>query len=307
MSAALPAGFQRALERMRACGTPLPLAEVARRLLASAAPIAPDVARRIVATALGHDAPGSLPELLDANQLRPAAELRVADVALARADFAVVDLETTGFSSDRDAIIEIGAVRVAGLAVADSFQTLVRPPGPGPLSDAIVALTGIDEALLRDAPTAERALPRFRRWLAAAPRATFVAHNASFDARFTWRAMDVQGLPPLDVPVLCTCRLARRVLPRLARYDLDHLCAHFGIANRARHRALGDAEATARALIELLREVLERQPAATLGDLLDLQRRTTGRRRKRRRSTRSARGDATPESASDKLARGERD
>jgi DNA polymerase-3 subunit epsilon len=74
--------------------------------------------------------------------------------------------------------------------------------------------------------------------------------------------------------------LSRRLLPELGRYNLDHLCAHFGIRNRARHRALGDAEATAHAWIELIALARE-QRHATVGDLLDLQEAPTRRRRKR--------------------------
>lgn len=281
MFTALPPGFHRTLERMRASAVPVPVADVARALLAVDGPIAPDLARRVVATALGH-ALDRMPDALEARHLRPASETAVADVPLAVADFAVVDFETTGVSSERDAIIEIGAVRVSGLETRGVFQTLVRPPGPGPLSTAIVALTGIDDAMLAEAPPAPRALAAFRRWLAAVPGAPFVAHNASFDAGFARRALEAHALPPLRVPVLCTCKLARRLLPDLVRYNLDHLCAHFRISNRSRHRALGDAEAAARALIELLREALDRGRAATVGDLLDLQRRPTGRRRKRR-------------------------
>jgi len=283
VTATLPHGFQRALERMRAAGEPLPVAEVARRLLASRTPVAAELARRVVATALGHPRPGSLPALLEARHLRPVVEARVAGVSLRDAAFAVVDLETTGVAAAHDAIIEIGAVRVVRLEVVDRFETLVRPPGPGPLSPFIVSLTGIDDVALRDAPLASHALGRFRRWMHARPDAPFVAHNAAFDAGFTWRALEVHRLPALEVPVLCTRKLARRVLPGLPRYDLDHLCAHFRIPNRARHRALGDAEATARALIELLRALLAQQPAASLGDLLDLQARPTPRRRARRR------------------------
>jgi DNA polymerase III epsilon subunit-like protein len=85
------------------------------------------------------------------------------------------------------------------------------------------------------------------------------------------------------VAVLCTQRLARRLLPRLGRYDLDHVCAQFGVDNRARHRALGDADATARVWIELLSLAIKRG-VETVGDLLDLQEQPVRRRRRRRRS-----------------------
>ncbi|HEY5658217.1 MAG TPA: 3'-5' exonuclease, partial [Myxococcota bacterium] len=267
MFTSLPQGFHRALEKLRSSGRAVPLVDVARDLLAIKGPIAVEVARQVVAAALDHP-PEALPEALDARHLRTGAEARVATVPLAEADFAVVDLETSGLSAERDRIIEIGAVRVSRLEAVDRFETLLREPGAAPPSKKITALTGIDAALLSDAPPADRALAAFRRWLAAAPRAPFVAHNASFDARFTQRALDAYGLPALRVPVLCTRKLARRILPRLGRYDLDHLCAHFGIANSARHRALGDAQATARALIELLHEALATREVASVGDLL---------------------------------------
>ncbi len=279
--------MRRVLGRIRAEGEPVAVGELARRLLAlDDEPPAP-VARRLVAGLLGAR-PEALPELLVPGLLRPAAESAIAATPLDRATFAVVDLETTGLSSERDAIIEIGAVRVSRLRLESRFETLVRPPGPGPLSGAIVRLTGIDDGMLSPAPTTRRALARFARWLGEAPGSPWVAHNARFDSGFLRRAFDGQGQPAPEVAVLCTQRLARRLLPQLGRYDLDHLCARFGIANRARHRALGDADATARAWIELL-GLARAGGAETVGDLLDLQEAPTRRRRPRRTGRSGAR------------------
>ena len=132
---------------------------------------------------------------------------------------------------------------------------------------------------LRDAPPAGPALRSFRRWLDRTPTAPFVAHNAAFDAGFVERALRESGLDAYRGPLLCTRRLGRRLLPELGRYDLDHLCAHFGISNPARHRALGDVEATARAWTKLLELAVSREGATRVGDLLDLQARPTRRRR----------------------------
>lgn len=282
MHGALPAALGRSLERLRARGDPLSPSELAERLLCLAGPLDPGLARRIVAALLGQP-PSALPERLAAHQLRPAHEAAVAARPLRRATFAVVDLETTGVAPGRSAIVEIGAVRVSRLQSASRFHTLVRPPHA--LPRRIRDLTGIDDALLAGAPAPGPALRRFRRWLARTPTAPFVAHNAGFDSGFVSIGLRDAGLPAYDGPVLCTRRIARRLLPRLGRYDLDHLCAHFGIRNLARHRALGDAEATARAWIELLRLASE-DGARTLGDLLDLQSRPTRRRRRRSRRSR---------------------
>jgi DNA polymerase III epsilon subunit-like protein len=108
------------------------------------------------------------------------------------------------------------------------------------------------------------------------------------------RGLAAHGLPALDVPVLCTRLLARRLLPELGRYGLDPLCAHFGIENRARHRALGDAESTARALLELLAMARRRPRLATLEDLLALGAPGARRRGARRAAPDQAAAPAPP-------------
>jgi DNA polymerase-3 subunit epsilon len=279
MASPSAAALRRSLARLRGRGEALELPELARHLLALQTPVAPGVARRIVAAALGC-APAALPERIEPWRLRPFEELAVAELPLEEARFAVVDLETTGLAADRAHILEIGAVRVAGLRRVGAFASLIRPPGRIPRS--ITALTGIDAATLVDAPRPARALRRFRNWLRRGEPAPFVAHNASFDARFVARALRDRGLEPYRAPVLCTRRLARRLVPELGRYDLDHLCAHFGISNAGRHRGPGDADATAQALIELL-GIARRSGIARLGELLDLQERPPAPRRRRRR------------------------
>ena len=292
MEVALPDGMRRALLALREGGGPVEVDAVAQQLLALSERPAPELARRLVAGLLGA-APASLPAELEPDALRTRAERRAAAVPLRDGVFTVVDVETTGLSPKTDAVIEIGAARVVRGEIASRFETLLRPPGPGPLSTRIERLTGIASAMLADAPSAAAGLGRFRSWLEAAPEAPWVAHNARFDRGFLERAFRAQGEEPPGVAVLCTQKLSRRLLPRLGRYDLDHLCAHFGIGNRARHRALGDAEATARAWIELL-ESARAAGHARVGDLLDLQERPIRRRRKRK-SKRA--GEAGPPSA----------
>ena len=275
-----PESLRRSLERVRRRGAPIGVDELACELLALGAPIDRFLARRIVATALGR-AETSLPERLEARQVRPAEEAAVTELRLLHAEFVVVDLETTGLSPSRSSILEIGAVRVSRLLPGGRFQTLIRPPQP--LSRAIADLTGIDDGMMADAPAAGPAVGAFRRWFERIDPALFVAHNARFDAGFVERALDDLGLPPLRVSVLCTQRLARRVLPELGRYNLDHVCAHFGIRNPARHRALGDARATAALLVELLHLARARSGIETVGSLLDFQGRPIRRARRGRR------------------------
>ncbi len=274
-----PDRLRRSLDRVRSSGAPIAVEQLACEILALRGPVERHLARRVVATALGLPE-ASLPDEIAARHVRPAEEIAVSDRPLAQADFVVVDLETTGLSPETATILEIGAVRVAALEPAGKFETLIRPPAP--LSRAIADLTGIDDAMVADAPDARFALRGFRNWFERTGPAPFVAHNARFDAGFVQRTLEEVGLPPLAAPVLCTQKLARRAFPDLGRYNLDHLCAHFGIGNRARHRALGDARATASLLIEVLERVRLHDGVETVGELLDYQDRPIRRARRRK-------------------------
>lgn len=282
MSNALAPPLRRVLDRLDAAGAQLSVVELAQRLLAITSPVGDELACKLVASALGCRA-DRLPDPLAVRELPRIVEGPTAATPLASAVFVVVDLETTGLSCERAEILEIGAVRIRGLRAEDSFQTLVDPGHAIPAS--ITALTGIDRSMIDGAPPLARAIRSFAEWVGAAPGTAFVAHNASFDSRFVARAYERHGLGPWPGPVLCTRRLARRILPDLGRYDLDTLSARFGIANRWRHRALGDAEATARALLEMLELATGAHALVDLGDLLRLQ----TLRRARRSRARAAR------------------
>ena len=184
------------------------------------------------------------------------------DLALEAATFVVVDLETTGLSSRTAEICEIGAVRVRGLELAGTFETLVRPGRP--LDPAVAALTGIRDADLRGAPSIA---PALRRFLAFAGDCVLVAHNARFDVSFLdAAALRVEGRR-IAAPVLDTVPLARALLAgRIERASLASLSRFFGTAANPCHRALPDAEATAEILVALAGLAQERG-AETVGDL----------------------------------------
>ncbi len=165
--------------------------------------------------------------------------------------FVVVDLETTGGSSDEDAITEIGAVKVRGGEVLGELATLVDP-GRG-VPPQITELTGITTAMVRDAPSIQSVLPSF---LEFATGAVLVAHNAPFDTGFLRAACARQGLKWPRPQVLCTVRLARRVLTRdeAPSVRLSALAALFTTETLPTHRALDDARTT----VEVLHCLLER-------------------------------------------------
>jgi DNA polymerase-3 subunit epsilon len=72
----------------------------------------------------------------------------------------------------------------------------------------------------------------------------FVAHNVNFDYSFLRYHLNATGYE-LNANKLCTVRLGRKIMPGLLSYSLGKLCTHLGIQNNSRHRAMGDAEATA--------------------------------------------------------------
>jgi DNA polymerase-3 subunit epsilon len=186
--------------------------------------------------------------------------------ALPETEFVVVDLETTGASPGATGIIDIGAVRVRGGRLHDTFQTLVNPGHPIP--PFIQGLTGITDEMVAAAPPITVAL---RRFLDFAGSAVLVAHNATFDVghlNATCRVHEGRGL---DLPAVCTMRLARRLMPELERKGLDSVAAALGISVFDRHRGLGDARVTAEILCVFL-ERLATRGVPRLGDLLAFQR-----------------------------------
>jgi DNA polymerase-3 subunit epsilon len=161
----------------------------------------------------------------------------------------VVDVETTGTqASGGDRITEIAIVEVRGGEVGDVFSQLVNPERPIP--PYITALTRISWDMVRDQPpfrqVAQGVLDRLS-------GTVFVAHNASFDWRFVSEELRRGVGHELSGPRLCTVRLAKALLPDLPRRSLDHLTRYFNIEIEARHRAAGDALATAQALCRMLR------------------------------------------------------
>jgi DNA polymerase III subunit epsilon len=178
----------------------------------------------------------------------------LADVTLRETTFVVVDLETTGGRASgegHDMITEIGAVKVRGGAVLGELATLVDPGRSIP--PQIVALTGITTAMVCDAPTIDSVLPTF---LEFARGAVLVAHNAGFDIGFLRAAAGRCQIAWPRPPVLCTVRLARRVLTRdeAPSVRLAALARLFGAATTPTHRALDDARAT----VDVLHGLIER-------------------------------------------------
>jgi len=196
--------------------------------------------------------------------------------------FAVVDVETTGGSPwGGDRITEIGAVTVQGGEIVSRWERLLNPERPIPA--AVSALTRITWAMVRDQPTIREVGDEVAEVLRGH---VFVAHNAAFDWRFLSTELARYAGRKLEGERLCTVRLARAVLPNIRRRSLDALSWYYGIENHGRHRAGGDALATAKVLVRLLDAARDRG-CETLEDVRQLIRGvpSRGRGRKRRRGT----------------------
>ncbi|MGE5618384.1 MAG: exonuclease domain-containing protein [Sphingomonadaceae bacterium] len=167
--------------------------------------------------------------------------------------YTIVDLETTGLKPQGNGITEVCCLRLVGGRVVDRFTTLVNPGRPIP--PFIETMTGISDDMVRDAPRFGEILPQLLEFLGDS---VLVAHNAPFDLSFLNYALYCNGRRSLHNPVVDTCRLARRLLPDLPRANLDAVTCHLGISVQDRHRASGDAEATAELLLRLLSLCRER-------------------------------------------------
>jgi len=178
--------------------------------------------------------------------------------------FAVVDVETTGSAPPGGRVLEVAVAMLEGGTVHLAFDTLLDPGMPVPA--AVVRLTGITDRLVAGRPRFGDVAPGLGRVL---EDGIFVAHNASFDWRFLVGECAAAGVPAPQGPPLCTIRLTRRLVPELRHRRLDQVAAFFGVENPARHRAFGDALATAYILRALLGRAAERG-IETLEQLIEL-------------------------------------
>ncbi len=166
--------------------------------------------------------------------------------------FVVVDLETTGGSPSECGITEIGAVKVRGGEVLGEFQTFVNPGESIPAF--ITVLTGITDAMVRDAPRVEPALIAFLEFAAGS---VLVAHNAGFDISFLKAACARADRDWPRFPVVDTVHLARQLVSRdeVPNHRLGSLARLFGATTVPDHRALHDARATVDVLHGLIARV----------------------------------------------------
>ncbi len=160
--------------------------------------------------------------------------------------YAIVDIETTGGNAAHSRITEIAILIHNGTEVIERYETLVNPEKDIPLP--IFALTGIDNEMVRNAPVFGDIAARVFELLNGR---VFVAHNVNFDYSFIRHQLEEAGYK-WAARKLCTVRMSRKIKPGLRSYSLGNLCDKLGIEIQNRHRAGGDAGATAVLLGRLL-------------------------------------------------------
>lgn len=185
---------------------------------------------------------------------------RVVDFGLLEDDVVIVDTETTGLDFKSCELIEVAAARLRGREIVDTMDLFVKPSGPIPAE--IVAITGIDDAMVADADDAATVTRRFREFAGDAP---LVAHNATFDRHFMDKG---NGGKPVGSLWIDSLELSRIVLPCLKSHKLHDLSRAFGL-HQSTHRAIDDVVATC-GLWRILLTAASDLPAGLLNELANL-------------------------------------
>ncbi|MGI9551874.1 MAG: exonuclease domain-containing protein [Aurantibacter sp.] len=161
--------------------------------------------------------------------------------------YTIVDIETTGNGIKGNRITEISIFKYDGHGIVEEFTSLVNPEAPIPYF--ITGLTGIDDDLVRNAPTLEEIAPKI---LEITKDTVFVAHSVNFDynvIKNQFKNLELEFVRKK----LCTVRLSRKLFPGYHSYSLGKICSALDIPLTDRHRARGDAHATVLLFEKLLR------------------------------------------------------
>lgn len=172
--------------------------------------------------------------------------------------YVVLDIETTGLSKYKHKITEIAAVKFKYGKQVDEFSNLVNPQMPIPRF--ITRLTGINNDMVKKAPTINKILPGFLNFLG---NDMLVAHNATFDYGFiSYNAKEHLNHVMMNDRI-CTRKLASRLLPELPSKKLSSICEFLEISNLSAHRAMSDVIATSNVFstfLSMMRENGIRKP-----------------------------------------------
>lgn len=181
--------------------------------------------------------------------------------------FVVVDVETTGSDPYSNRIFDIACIRVENEKIVDNYYSLVNPHQFIP--PFISKLTGVSNKQVYSAPEPREVFSKVHKFLYTKP-SIFVAHNASFDFSFVRNSFNRLNLQ-IDLPVLCTLKLARKLLPKDLKKNVGFLANYFFHDIENRHRAYDDCLATVTILNELIKIAKSDFDISTIQELLAFQ------------------------------------
>jgi DNA polymerase III epsilon subunit family exonuclease len=191
---------------------------------------------------------------------------------IADTTFIVCDVETTGLSPHQGRITEISLIKIRDEEIVDKFTTLLNPRQHIPAM--ITRLTGITNEDVMNKPTFEETAQRIASFIndTESTCTVFVGHNASFDYSFLRESFLRMKKPPdFDLKSICTCKLARRLLPKLKSKSLGNVSEHLGINMKKKHRAYDDTIAAAKILLHFLDVLQTEYEFDTIEDVIKFQ------------------------------------
>ena len=168
-------------------------------------------------------------------------------------DFVVLDLETTGFDSQYDDIIEFAAIRVRNGVAVDSYESLIHINYK--LDPYITELTGITDEMLTDAPSLEDVLSKARAFMGDD---ILVGYNVNFDINFLYDAYEKTGGEYFNNNYIDAWRFSRRLFPEQKHHRLKDMVETLNISRSDEHRALSDCDATLECYFKLRELALEK-------------------------------------------------
>jgi ATP-dependent DNA helicase DinG len=176
-------------------------------------------------------------------------------------EFCVMDFETTGlYPYNGDRIVEVGLVRINAEKILDTFDCLVNPKIPIP--EVVSNINHITQEMVKNEAPIEDRIDSILEFI---KNSVLTAHNLPFDLSFLNFQLQKMNRKKIDAWLVDTVKVAKLLLPQLPRFTLGHVTEFLKIKNTGAHRALGDAQATGRALQALIKKLPSH---STLKDLL---------------------------------------
>lgn len=161
----------------------------------------------------------------------------------------VFDTETTGFSADKDRIVEIGAVKIRNGEIVEERNWLINPQQPIPAR--VTKVHGISDGMVKDKPAFAAVYPEFEAFVS---NALLVAHNARFDVDMVRAEIERANLESPPYLVIDSLRLFRKWYPDAESHKLGALADNLGLGAKGLHRGDVDSRYTALILFEGLKQ-----------------------------------------------------